>query len=108
MSNIKSERTGLPNFICIWISSSEGAQHGPRIKVSNVRGKSAGMQNSFSVTVSNNPEIIAGSPDNFSSKELVAVNEWVVLNQVVLITFWKNPFGWDSIDVIAKLKKLPK
>lgn len=106
MSNMKSTRTGLPGSIGIWIGPACGASHGPRIKVSNVRGKFPSNESDyFSVTISDSPETVAGSPLDFSSKELKAVFDWVRLNRVPLLEFW-NSDTMDFDDIKPKLKKL--
>lgn len=104
MSGFKSDKTGLPNNIYIWVSTKLKGMHGPRIKVSNVRSKYINT-NTFSVTISNSPKVVAGIPDNFSSKELLAIYNWVRLNKNPLLVFW-NSDNMDSDDLTPLLKKI--
>jgi hypothetical protein len=104
MSNLLPSKTGLPNSIYIWFSSGKGAQHGPRIKVSNVRGKFS-QSSDFSVSVSSNPKVVAGSPDNFTIKEINLIFDWVILNKNLLLDYWKSEIITDD-DVKEKVQKV--
>ena len=61
--------------------------HGPRIKVSKIRGKFDKHEN-FSVSVSHDPKIVAGTQGDVSSKELDDIFDWVKLNHDHLHALW--------------------
>ena len=105
MSNLRSERTGLPN-IYIWVSTKAGVQHGPRIKVSKIKGKFAATDaETFSVSISIKPEVVDGTCE-FPSKDLNEVFRWVTLNKDVLLRFWESD-DMDYEDLKPLLKRLP-
>lgn len=105
MSNMKSERTGLPGQIYIWISNRDGVRHGPRIKVSKIRGKFApNRKDSFNVTIAKLPKVVAGTSE-FIPDEMTAIFKWVRKNRSELITFW-NSTTMDYEDIKDLLKPL--
>jgi hypothetical protein len=63
MTTLGAESTGLPGGIFVRVSPGEGIQHGPRVKVSNIRGKLSNTDN-FSISISNSP--IAASEAAFA------------------------------------------
>lgn len=102
MTNISSMRSKLPNNIFIFVSPRAGAKHGPRVKVSNIRGKFAD-DNTFSLTVCDSPQVVDGKPDNsFTAKDLDALNKWIVKRQATLLEIW-NSDTLDSEQIIEML-----
>lgn len=87
MSNVKSDTSGLPGMIYIWVNSPAKLPHWARIKVSNVRGKFR-EGDSFTVSITEDPKVKSGTPANFDAKELQAVFDWVHVNRKVLLEFW--------------------
>lgn len=107
MANLPAARTHLPNEICVFISDQGGAKHGPRIKVSNTRGK-MDKNDTFSVSVNTDPQVISGGgiPKGYHSYEIAAIAAWVLLNKDTLLSYWVGE-NQDTADVISKLKPLP-
>lgn len=98
MANFYSKITGIPYII--WIGKTE--QHTSlRIKVSNIVGK---FDNSFVVSISQNPEIIEGKSE-IPPKDLKNVFEWVKLNYDILKEM-ANIFDTNQIDQSDKIDKL--
>lgn len=99
MSNLKSDFTGLPNSIYIWFDiGGDHIAHGPRIKVSNIRGKFR-KDDTFSVSIPTTPNgepgtCAGGDPKNFTAKEMRAIYDWVKLNRQALLTIWRS----DDMD----------
>ena|ERR1700737_4649248 len=104
MSGLRADKTGLPNSIYIWFSTDMGMSHGPRIKVSNTRGKYNKTDN-FSMSISDNPIVVAGTAKDFKPYELVAIGKWILLNKDLLIKFWYSE-DMDDDDVKPYLKKI--
>ena len=81
MANLTPDETGVPYVI--WLGAV-GGQHGPRIKVSNTRGK---MSNDcFVVSVSRTPAVITPTAVKIPQTSVQDVLDWVMLNYDVLIT----------------------
>jgi hypothetical protein len=98
MSNLSDKRTGLDNIV-IWVSDGEGVRHAPRIKVSNIRGKSPESKtNSFSVSIGSHPEIVAGTPKGFSPRELRQIFSWVTLNTITLLEYWNFQLSTEEMQ----------
>lgn len=81
MANLEPEETGLDYLI--WIGSSP-AVHGDRIKVVLEKGKVT-SKNSFSLSIQDEPEIVAGNADSLSAKELKKIKSWIKQNKENLI-----------------------
>lgn len=60
-ANLKTSETGLEYVI--YISSNEGVNHGPRVKVSNIKGKFAKDDN-FTIKLNDSLEIVGESKIN--------------------------------------------
>ena len=104
MANLPAKRTNLPGSINVFISSGTGSKHGPRIKVSNVRGK-VSSTDTFSVSISDEPSVISGKPKGFSSQEFTAIFLWVRLNKDVLLDYWTEK-ETDTLAVLQKIKPI--
>ena len=94
MANYGCRRTGLPNKISIWCGPKGSANHEARIKVSNLRGKASfsNYENYFEVSISKTPEIVAGEPEGFSTKEKKELSVWVVSNLDILDAYWRREY----------------
>jgi hypothetical protein len=107
MSNLSDRSTGLPNGIWIWVQDNGygTSPHALRIKVSNLRGKGLRADSpGFSVSVEEDPpKVVAGVPENFSSKELNAIFSWVKTNRKLLVDLASNVI--DPIEFGHKMKK---
>ena len=91
MANLFSSSTGVDKII--WVST-ETPGHKIRLKVGK-RGEEA------SVSVEDNPEILAGSLD---SKTFKQISSWIKVNKDVLIKYWKGEI--DTWGLVNQLKKL--
>ncbi len=100
MANVSTKRTNLSKEI--WISSKMGS-HSARIKVSN-SNKKFDMSDNFSVSISEEPKVIAGV-SKLKSEELNKVFDWVKLNNTVLMKLWNGLYD-DQTDAIIDLKKV--
>ena len=96
---IQPEKSGLKYVI--W-ASSDNAAHGPRIKVYET---AAGRGRSFSVSISNNPKIVAGK--SFASdKELRQIFDFIIENLENLIGYWNSELSsTEFAENILKFKK---
>jgi hypothetical protein len=107
MSNLSDRSTGLPNGIWIWVQDNGygTSPHALRIKVSNLRGKGLRPDSpGFSVSVEEDPpRIVAGKPENFSTKELNSIFEWVKSNRQLLVELASNVI--DPAEFVSRLKK---
>lgn len=88
MSNLNKDRTGID--YPIWIGNNIGS-HGPRIKVSNIRGK---MNDSdvFAIQFSKSGELEittdTKSKRKISNKDLKKIYQWIRLNLETLMSMW--------------------
>jgi hypothetical protein len=105
MSNLTGEDTGLDNIV-VWVSTKGEANHGPRIKVSNIRGKMpTNRGDMFSVSISTIPKLVSGTPKDFSNKEKVRICRWILLNKQVLLDYWAAAI--TTKQLLTLLKTLP-
>jgi hypothetical protein len=104
MTNLQEEDTGIPGII--FISTAMGS-HGPRIKYFIKAGRD---QPSFSVSISDEPEVLANSlPTREMKRAAPSVIEWVKLNRDALLRFWNEGDSFsvrDVVDFVAALKKM--
>ena len=96
---IQPEKSSLKYVI--W-ASSDNASHGPRIKVYET---AAGRGRNFSVSISNNPKIVAGK--SFASdKELRQIFDFIIENLDNLIGYWNSELSsTEFAENILKFKK---
>ena len=96
---IQPEKSGLKYVI--W-ASSNNASHGPRIKVYE---GAAGKGKNFSVSISDNPRIVAGK--SFASdKELKQIFEFIIENLDNLLGYWNSELtSTEFAQNILKFKK---
>lgn len=104
MANLPPDNTGLGYVI--WIGEV-GGQHGPRIKVSNVRGKFA-VSDNFVISISKDPVNLTPKFTKISPDEVEDVKDWVKLNFDQLMKLWKifETGNGDVIEALSRLKKL--
>lgn len=96
MANLSEARTGIPGVV--WISTRM-ARHGPRVKYFEQPGLS---QPSFSVSVAEEPEVVANSlPERVMRRMAPEVIEWVRLNRAALLAFWNEGDTWLDEQVSA-------
>jgi hypothetical protein len=104
MANLNPDDTGLKYVI--WIGEI-GGQHGPRIKVSNVKGKFAKTDN-FVISIEKEPVNLTPKFTKISKADEEDVKDWVKLNYEILIQLWKmyETGEGNSLILLGKLKKL--
>lgn len=104
MANLFPKRTGLSTII--WFGEV-GGQHGPRIKVSNTKGK-FDLNSNFVVSVEKIPRILTPKSVNMKSEELEDVLDWIKLNYDDLMEMWKmyESGNGDPTETILNLKKI--
>lgn len=104
MANLYPTKTGLAYVI--WFGEV-GGQHGPRIKVSNTKGR-FDVNSNFVISVSKNPVVLTPSSMKIKNSELEDLFDWVKLNYNDLMKLWKiHETGDGDVDPItAGLKKI--
>lgn len=86
MANLRSDETGLVHVI--WIGRI-GGQHGPRIKVSNVKGKWRENDNFVLSVDEKEPQLKSNKDDVKIDKfDLEQIKKWIVLNYDDLMLLW--------------------
>lgn len=102
-ANLTPDETGVPYVI--WLGAV-GGQHGPRIKVSNTRGKMS--TDCFVVSVSRTPVVVTPSTVKIPQSNVQDVLDWVMLNYDVLMGLWQvyeTGMG-SSVPLLQQLKKI--
>lgn len=104
MANLTTDDTGL-NYV-IWIGEI-GGQHGPRVKVSNVKGKFASNDN-FVISIDKNPINLTPKFTKINNNDVEDVKDWIKLNYDILIKLWKmyESGNGNSVVLLGQLKKL--
>ena len=103
MSNLRSDFTGLPENMVVWISPRADRRHDVRVKVT----KGAKFRKDKAVSVALRPAVeIKGGEWQFSAKDFERLKEWIALNLQTLLDYWEERIEYDD-QVKAKLKKLP-
>lgn len=103
MANLTPDDTGLPYVI--WMGEV-GGQHGPRIKVSNVRGEMQ-QSNCFVISVSHEPEVLTKLSCKLSQADVDDIADWIRLNYDVLMRMWKA-YETGTGSLIASQTELVK
>lgn len=103
MANLTPTNTGLP--VVIWLGPV-GGQHGPRIKISNNKGKMT--SDSFVMSVSKSPKILTPNSCKLSSSVIEDISDWIMLNYEVLMQLYEigESGDGDMIEAMQKLKKI--
>lgn len=104
MAGLPSRDTGLPFFM--WIGKI-GGQHGPRIKVSNIKGAFA-EDDCFVISVSKPPQVMTPKAMHLRTAELQLVLDWVQLNYDELMALYMMYETGDgsAIELLSALKKI--
>lgn len=96
MANLYPSRTGV-NYV-MWFGEV-GGQHGPRIKVSNEKGKFA-IHSNFTLSVSKTPEVMTPEGSvHISERDLNKIKEWIVQNHDNLMLLWRVHETGDAVLV---------
>jgi len=103
MASLAPEDTGLPYII--WMGEI-GGQHGPRIKVCNVRGKMQ-QNNCFVMTVSHEPIVATPTTCKLRQAEVDDIADWIRLNYDTLMKMWKV-YETGTGSIIALHNQLQK
>lgn len=101
MANIQPSESGMPRHI--FVSRRGRAQHGPRIKVSNVPGTFS-EDDSFSLTLEANPRIIGTC--KLKSEHLDDLKDWIKLNHEHIKKTWDDHGIMSNEDIKAGLKRI--
>jgi hypothetical protein len=104
MANLNPASTGLP--VVIWVGVV-GGHHGPRIKVSNLRGKFA-ADDCFVVAVAREPFVATPRSVKLKQDDVDEVIDWIKLNYDVLMELYQSheTGDGDTIEIQSRLKKL--
>ena len=99
--NVYYVHSGIKDVV-IYASVSQG-QHGPRIKVSNKKGKFDNGDN-YSVSLVYPFEIVAGrSKLSKSTQEIIKI--WIKKNINTLLSFWNHEYPTTD-DFLSDLRKV--
>ena len=106
MSNLTKDETNLA--MTVWVSVKLHSS-GPRIKVNFDASLSFNEKNNFSVSISDNPCVVAGGTekniiDKVGSRKLEDVYDWVKLNKDTLEKYWK--FEISTKEMLNRIKAL--
>jgi hypothetical protein len=103
MTNLQEEDTGVPGVI---LTSTAMGSHGPRVKYFVKAGRD---QPSFSVSIADEPEVLANSfPDRDLRRASPQVKKWVRLNKGALLRFWNEGDGYSIREVVELVNSLKK
>lgn len=106
MSNLSKNTTGLDRTI--WVSVKIHSS-GPRIKVNYDNSLSFNTSNNFSVSISENPRVVAGDTEEnvikkIGKNSLEDIFDWIKLNKTALEKYWN--FQIDTLELLRTLKTL--
>ena len=93
MANLSPELTGLP--MVVWVSQRGRAQHAARVKVSLINGRRMIPEQTISVSVSPEVEIVAGG--QLPQRELDAVRGWIEANRQAILDYWDGNLFTDEL-----------
>jgi hypothetical protein len=103
MANLYYNDTGIP--YAIWFGEV-GGQHGPRIKVSNIKGKMS--SDCFVMSVSKSPIIFTPRSCKISQDDVNMISDWVMLNYDVLMQMWEVSEAGEGESLLPLLQHLRK
>jgi len=101
MANIRPKNSGLS--MCIYVSDKDNvkSQHSARIKVSKNYGDKISKNNTFSITISDNPEVV-GNTGDIKEKDINELKQFIIKNKELLLNYWNLKI--DIGDVLSSLK----
>lgn len=105
MARFSRPETGLDYVV--WMGEV-GGQHGPRIKVSNNKGKMT-PTDSFVVSLSKNPSVLTPRTCKLPTSTVEDILDWIRLNYETLMEMWEVFEGRkeESISLlIGRLKQI--
>ena len=104
MANLYPDDTGLK--YAIWFGEV-GGQHGPRIKVSNIKGTFAKHDN-FVMTIAKEPVNLTPRYTKISVSDIEDIVDWIKINYEVLMKLWEiyETGNGSAVEQQSKLEKL--
>ena len=63
------------------------------------------LKEKFSVSIEDNPRVLAGDSSIVSAKVLEQVKEWIILNKDLLLEYWNDPL-FDTERLYTETKKV--
>jgi len=96
--------TGLDYVV--WMGEV-GGQHGPRIKVSNNKGKMT-ANDSFVVSVSKNPVVLTPRTCKLSASTVDDILDWIKINYEILMEMWEVFEGRKEEPIAMLIGRLRK
>jgi hypothetical protein len=100
LANLYPADTGLP--VTVWVSPRGRARHDARVKVCRKPGNRMDADDTASVAIRPEPRLIAG---RLRAEILGPVEDWIRLNQAVLIDYWDGKIS--TVGMVQGIKKLP-
>lgn len=103
MATLQPKETGLP--VAIWFGEV-GGTHGPRIKVSNIKGTFA-KNDCFVISVSKEPSVLTPKNAKLKLSEIELIKGWIKINYEDLMQAWYNAEHQESyLQILIDLKKI--
>jgi len=92
MANIRPANTGLT--MCIYVSDKENvaSNNSARLAVSKTYGDKISKSNLFTMTISDNPEVI-GNTGDIKEKDIKEVKNFILRNKQSLLDYWNLTIG---------------
>ena len=97
------EDSNLPARVYIRVQS-RNSKRPAMLSVSNVSNNAQPFSDKFSLSISDNPEIIIGKC-KLKPDELEIVKNWIILNKNILIDYWNEEENCTE-SLINKLQKI--
>lgn len=98
-SNLIQADAGLP--MIVWVSVKLHSA-GARVKVQKDDSTRINPNNTFSVSISDEPRIVAGEYNDNKNLELLC--KWIKLNKDVLLNYWN--FEISTKEMLEKIKSI--
>lgn len=100
MAKVSPKTSKLP--VALYISPETPNKHIPRLKVSNTPGARFNQSDNFTLTISYDPILLSGEC-KLSSKDLLKVQTWIILNRRKLTKYWYGEYT-DTMELLSNLK----
>lgn len=104
MARFSRPETGLDYVV--WMGEV-GGQHGPRIKVSNNKGKMT-SNDSFVVSVSKNPVVLTPRTCKLNASTVDDILDWIKINYEILMEMWEVFEGRKEEPIAMLIGRLRK
>ncbi len=95
---LRTRHRELPSNI--WVST-KNANHGPRIKIQRNKGERMQIDDTFSMTISDAPDVVGEVGADLSTKDISYFKEFVIKNKDTLLDYWNG--NMDTSDLTDKL-----